>query len=421
LVGLFLESAVRGQGKVLGSPSPRPLPPAATARQRGESDGREKWFPSRQFSRRPGWRLRWSRALPLPGGEGRGEGEGSDQRPTPSFCVGARGTPGCMDLRLCRRFLTPVLAARAFLLLPRAVFLLNSVVRFQKITIVGVGLLGGSLGLALRKRRLAGEVVGYVRRAASVVECRKAGAVDRATQDLQAAVSGADVIVLCTPLSRMRPLVRQLLPAVKPGAIITDVGSVKAGVIRELESMITRAGARFVGSHPMAGAEKSGVSAARADLFADAACVVTPTPRTLPGARRAVEGLWKAVGGRVLRLDPETHDLLVSRSSHLPHITAAALSSLVLNPALPKAQALLCANGFRDTTRIASGSIEMWRDIALANRRNLARALDGLITDLRKFQQALKAADQARITRFLRQAKHRRDGWSARGGALSTE
>jgi len=298
---------------------------------------------------------------------------------------------------------------------------LFSRVPFRKITIVGVGLLGGSIGLAIKRRRLAGEVAGYVRRAASVAECKKYKAVDSATRDLRAAVEDADLIILCTPLAQMRELVKEMIPAVKRGAIVTDVGSVKATVVRDVESLIQKSGAHFIGSHPMAGAEKTGVSAARASLFENAVCVVTPTRRSNPVALQKVEKFWKGIGGRVLRLRPDIHDQLVSRSSHLPHVIAATLANAVLNPAHPKAQAGLCANGFRDTTRIASGSPEMWRDIALANRKNLDRALGAFIGDLQKLQRALKAADAKAITKFFELARQRRDSWCAQCASPSPE
>ena len=179
-------------------------------------------------------------------------------------------------------------------------------------------------------------MVGFVRRAASVAECEGLGAVDLATLDLQRAVEGAELIVLCTPIAQMRPLVEQMLPALKPGAIVTDVGSVKGSVVRDLEALVAKAGAHFVGSHPMAGAEKMGVAAARADLFVGAVCVVTPTRKSNPAAVRKVEQLWKSVGARLLRLTPEAHDDLVSRSSHLPHVVAAQLANLILSPEHPK-------------------------------------------------------------------------------------
>lgn len=294
-------------------------------------------------------------------------------------------------------------------------------VHFRKITIVGVGLLGGSLGLAVKKRRLGGEVAGYVRRAASIAECKAAGAVDSCTQDLQQAVAGADLIVLCTPLAQMLPLLKEMRTAIKRGAIITDVGSVKANVVKELESLVAKTGAHFVGSHPMAGAEKTGVAAARMDLFENAACVVTPTHKSNRAALKKLENFWKAVGARVIKLSPDLHDELVSRSSHLPHVAAATLANLILDPKHPKSQPLLCANGFRDTTRIASGSPEMWRDIALANRKNLGQSVATLIRDLQKFQAVLSKADSKATQKFFEQAKRRRDAWCARCASPSPE
>jgi prephenate dehydrogenase len=297
----------------------------------------------------------------------------------------------------------------------------TAAVRWKKITLVGVGLLGGSLGLALKQRRLAGSVVGFVRRAASVKECERCRAVDRATRDLEEAAGGADLVVLCTPLAQMPALVLHLRPALKEGAVVTDVGSVKGTVVGDLEPLVAQAGGAFIGSHPMAGAEKTGVTAARSDLFVNAVCVVTPTPRSEPGALRAVEHLWKSVGARLLRLTPEAHDQWVSRTSHLPHVMAAQLANFVLGPEHPKAQTLLCANGFRDTTRIASGSPEMWRDIALANRENLLEALAAFGAGLKDFRRVLQSGDAARITRFFEDAKQRRDRWAQQAGSPSPE
>jgi prephenate dehydrogenase len=284
-------------------------------------------------------------------------------------------------------------------------------VQFRKITIIGVGLLGGSIGLAARKFRLAGEIAGFVRRKKTIVECEKFGATDFATTDLLAAVSNSDLIILCTPLAQMRLLAEQFLPALKADAIVTDVGSVKADVVRELESLVKKVGAHFVGSHPMAGGEKTGVAAARENLFENAVCVLTPTKKTSKTALKKLEEFWKSLGARVLKLPPEQHDLFVSRTSHLPHIIATTLANLVLNPANPKLQSQLCASGFRDTTRIASGSPEMWRDIALSNRKNLAKSLDTFISELQKFQRTLKHSNGNVISKFFETAKARRDAW----------
>ena len=219
----------------------------------------------------------------------------------------------------------------------------------------------------------------------------------------------------------MLPLAKQFLPALKRGAIVTDVGSVKAGIVRELESLVQKSGAHFVGSHPMAGAEKTGVAAARKNLFENAVCVLTPTKKSSAAAVRKLEQFWKLLGARVLKLDAAQHDLLVSRSSHLPHVVAATLANLVLNPASPKTQAKLCANGFRDTTRIASGSPEMWRDIALANRKNISRSVDAFVAELKKFQSALKSGEANALEKIFATAKSRRDNWCAKGGSTSSE
>ncbi|MGI8965555.1 MAG: prephenate dehydrogenase [Limisphaerales bacterium] len=282
---------------------------------------------------------------------------------------------------------------------------------WQKITLVGIGLLGGSLGLAIKQRRLAAKVFGYVRRAASIDECEKLDVVDQATCDLKCAVEDADLIFLCTPLGQMRPLAERMLSALKPGAIITDVGSVKVSVVEELEDLFAGARATFVGSHPMTGGEKMGVSFARADLFQNVVCALTPTPQSPREAIESLENFWAALGAKVLKLTPAAHDDLVSRSSHLPHVVAAELANYILSPVHPKEQATLCANGFRDTTRIASGSPEMWRDIALANRKNLARVLGVFIEDLQEFQLALEKGDHKIVEEFFEKAKQRRDAW----------
>ena len=286
---------------------------------------------------------------------------------------------------------------------------------WRKIALIGVGLLGGSLGLAVKQRRLAGTVEGFVRRESSLAECETLGAVDKARLDLPQTVRDADLVILCTPLAQMRDLAAQMASALTPGALVTDVGSVKGSVVQELEPIIRQAGAHFIGSHPMAGAEKTGVSHARSDLFAKAICVVTPTARAKPELVQRLESFWANIGGVPLRLTPETHDDLISRSSHLPHVVASELSNYVLSPAHAREQAMLCANGFRDTTRIASGSPEMWRDICLANRTNLARVLGVFIEDLQEFQLALEKEDRKTVEEFFEQAKQRRDQWSGQG------
>lgn len=288
---------------------------------------------------------------------------------------------------------------------------------FRKVAIIGVGLLGGSLGLALRQRGLAAQVHGYVRRAASVEECLQTGAADAAGTELAPVVQDADLVVLCTPIGQMGTLAERMVPSLKAGAWVTDVGSVKAPVVTQLEAIYHAAGACFVGSHPMAGSEQTGMAAAKADLFEGSVCVVTPTPRSDATALAQIEQLWGAVGARVMRLSPAKHDAVVARASHLPQAVAATLAGLVLDPEASPEQAQLCAGGFRDTTRIASGSPDMWRDILVANRRSVGQALDGFIAELRQLRRAVAGGDAGQIEEFLRTAKQRRDAWlGARGG-----
>lgn len=300
--------------------------------------------------------------------------------------------------------------------LPRVPF--NRPVAAGHVSILGVGLLGGSLGLALRQRGLAARVTGHVRRAESVAAVLAAGAADAATTDLAAAVRGAGLVVLCTPVAQMGGLVRALAPHLAPGAVVTDVGSVKASVLAAVEAPLHAAGARFVGGHPMAGGEKTGVGAARAGLFDGAVCVVTPTPQTDPAAAEVVRGLWRGVGARVLDLAAEEHDALVARTSHLPHALAFALARYVLDPAAPPWQAQLCATGFRDTTRIAAGSPALWRDILLANRAHVLAALDGLGAQLAELRAAVAAEDAAAVEDFLKEASARRSAWQPPGAGV---
>ena len=292
---------------------------------------------------------------------------------------------------------------------------------FDKVSIVGVGLLGGSLGRALRERKLAARVIGCVRRRESIAECRRSRAVDVATLDFADGVADAGLVVLCTPIAQMLPLFKQLLPHLKHGAIVTDVGSVKGSVVRELESLAAKAGVHFVGSHPMAGSEKTGVLASRSDLYDGAVCIVTPTKHTNHLAAFTVEKLWKSVGARVLRLAPDAHDKLVARTSHLPHLLAASLVNHVLGRNGSAGTGELCATGFRDTTRIASGSPEMWRDIVIANRGNLAKDLEQFIGELRSLQKVIRAGDDKKLAAFFDQAKQRRDVWCNKAGFASPE
>jgi prephenate dehydrogenase len=294
-------------------------------------------------------------------------------------------------------------------------------VHWGKVTIIGVGLLGGSIGLALKQRKLVGEVCGYVRRKSAVQDALRAGAVDRATNDVLEAVSGADLIIVCTPISRMEGMIAQMFPALRKGVVVTDVGSVKAPLVRALSSKIAKTGAHFIGSHPMAGSERGGVGSAHGGLFDGAVCVVTPTSRSPVAAVNKVRRFWNALGSQVLTMDARTHDKLVSRASHLPHLIAALLAGQVLDPRQDKRQAKLCATGFRDTTRVAASSPEMWCDIAMANRRNLIRDLTRFGHQIQSLCRWLAEKDANRVEQLLMNAQQLRGDWDHRKASNSQE
>jgi prephenate dehydrogenase len=289
------------------------------------------------------------------------------------------------------------------------------------VTLVGVGLLGGSAGLALQKLALARRVVGLVRREASLAECQRLGVAQEVTLDPQPAVAAADLIILGTPVLQMRTLAERIAPFVKRGTVVTDVGSVKERLVADLEPLFAARGAHFVGSHPMAGGEKMGPSAARVDLFQNAVCVVTPTPRSHAPTVRKVEALWRVLGARTMRMPPAVHDLLVARTSHLPHLVAGALAAFVLDPAAPKEQPLLCATGFRDTTRVASGSPEMCRDIVLENRDNLLEVMDAWQQDFKAIRKLVRQGSPEALLRHFQLVKERRDSWLAVNASPSPE
>ena len=279
---------------------------------------------------------------------------------------------------------------------------------FQKITLIGVGLLGGSVGLAAKQRGLAARVCGLVRRKESIAECLAAGVVDEATMDIAEAVDGADLVILCTPVGRMGELAAALKPHLAADAIVTDVGSVKASVVAAVEPVLPQ----FVGSHPLCGSEKAGVAFARADLFAGAVCAVTPTEASDATTVETISKFWTALGSRVVNLTAADHDSIVARTSHLPHVLASALVNAVL--ASPRAgEPDFLGTGFRDTTRLASGEAGMWRDIALDNAEAIAAALEDLQSEIGRLKTALSEKDAAALEKFFAEGQSARDDWLA--------
>jgi prephenate dehydrogenase len=274
----------------------------------------------------------------------------------------------------------------------------------KRLSVLGIGLLGGSLGLAVKKLSKHCSVAGYARKSETLRTARDMGAIDEGYADAAAAVRGADLVVLCTPVGVLCNLLDEIWPALEPGAVVTDVGSTKRTLVSHAAS---RGYSTFVGSHPMAGSEKQGVQHARADLYEGALCITTPDNRTQPEALEKVESFWKLLSMRVQRLTPEAHDRLIGDVSHLPHAIAAALVHAQPNEALA-----LAGKGFLDTTRIAGGDAGLWRDILLDNRDNLRAGLGRLRQDLDRLLLLLERSDSEGLRAWLESAAKRREGLS---------
>jgi prephenate dehydrogenase len=236
----------------------------------------------------------------------------------------------------------------------------------KRLTILGVGLLGGSIGLALKAAGSAAHVVGYGHRRSTLDTALKMGAIDEAATSAEASVKDSDWVILATPVGLFEHLLQQIAPALSANAIVTDVGSTKRSIVRQAESTL-RGTVHFIGSHPMAGSEKRGVEFAKPDLFTGARCILTPTRQSDPAALAAVEAFWQSLGSKTVQMSPEDHDRHICDISHLPHAIAAALVAMQSEEALP-----LAGQGFLDTTRIAGGDGGLWRDIFIDNRDNVA-------------------------------------------------
>lgn len=275
---------------------------------------------------------------------------------------------------------------------------------FGVVAIVGPGLIGGSIGLALKARGLAQSVIGVVRSQDSAGRAMKAGVVDRAELDLAAAAAEADLTIVCTPVADVPGHCQQAAAAARPGSILTDAGSTKELLVAEVEKSLAGSDAHFVGSHPLAGDHKSGPESARADLLAGRVVVVTPTDRTDAHALARVAELWTALGARVEQMSPAEHDAALARTSHAPHVVATALAT-----ATPEDLLGLTGGGWRDATRIAAGSPTLWRDILLDNPQATLAALDAFTEQLGRLQQAIADHDRDAIYRCLEEGKLRRD------------
>ncbi len=296
---------------------------------------------------------------------------------------------------------------------------------FDKLVIFGVGLIGGSLARALRERSgtepRVGRVVGVGRTRASAERARALGVVDDVAAlendaELAAALAGADLVLLAAPVAQTQPLLERIAPFLDARTIVTDAGSTKSDVVAAARAALGARAAQFVPGHPIAGRESSGVEAALPDLYVGRNVVLCPLPENAPGDVARIDALWHATGARVSTMSHEQHDRVFASVSHLPHLLSFALVERILNAPDAALKFAFAAGGFRDFTRIAASSPEMWRDVCLANRDALVEELDGYTAVLAQLRAAIVAGDGATLEAVFARSREARTQWQERGG-----
>ena len=279
--------------------------------------------------------------------------------------------------------------------------------QFKRIAIIGMGLIGGSIGLNIKKRCPRTEIVGVTAHKKTMRAALRHGACERGTLDATEAVEGDDLVIIATPVDRILGTLKEIIPYVKKGCIITDVGSVKGAIVSDAER-ITGKRANFIGAHPMAGSEKRGIDEARIDLFKGTPCVITRTKRSSRESLKKVAAFWKGMGSDIYVLSPEVHDEHISNISHLVHIAASALC-LATNTSSLK----FASSGFRDTTRIASSNPALWIPILMSNRLNVSRDLKRYTETLVELNKIMARNDKSRLKKKLLRAKVIREQFKA--------
>lgn len=269
---------------------------------------------------------------------------------------------------------------------------------FNKVAIIGVGLIGGSIALCLKERRLAKEVIGVSRRRKTLWLTKKSGAIDIGSRDLNI-IKDADLVILATPVNTMLKLSPAVSKIIGPDCIVSDVGSTKKEIVSKLEKIFPC----YVGAHPLAGSEKQGVINARPDIFKDSLCILTPTKNTKHRALDKMKSFWSELGARVVFLAPDTHDKILSFVSHLPHILAFSLIDII-----PRGYLKFGSTGLKDTTRIAASDSQLWTDIFLSNQKNMLKAIDCFKKNLDRIKSAINKKDRELLGKILKEAKKKR-------------
>lgn len=277
------------------------------------------------------------------------------------------------------------------------------------LTIIGVGLIGGSLARALRKAKLVNRVTGCNRNEDSLKKAIELDVIDDYSLTIDEAVAGADVVVIGTPLSTTEKLLPQIVSSLKADAVLTDVGSAKGSVVNAARKVMGDKFPRFVPGHPIAGTEQSGVEASFAELFIDHRVILTPLPETDPGAHQLIVDMWQAVGADVINLDVKHHDDVLAATSHLPHMLAYALVDCLAGMQEREEIFKYAAGGFADFTRIASSSPEMWHDICFSNKEALLNSLDSFSLHIDQIKKAIEKSDSQQLLAIFKRAKQARD------------
>lgn len=289
-----------------------------------------------------------------------------------------------------------------FLYLKFPAYTTNSYMQFGTICIIGPGLIGGSIGLGLKKRNLAKTIIGVGHRASSLENAIKMHAIDIGLLNEKEAVKDADIVILATSVNTIIDTGKKIIPFMKTNAILTDVGSTKKYIVERLTHDM-RKDITFVGAHPIAGSEQRGVEFATPDLFEGCTCIITPSDHTTPEIE-TISQLWRFLGAKIKFLSPEQHDEILAFVSHLPHLAASCLINTI------NAEYLVCgASGLRDTTRVASGDPELWFDIFCQNRENVIKSIDRFMVELGEFRNDLLNKNNAKILDRLKDAKLSRD------------
>ncbi|MGQ9570041.1 MAG: prephenate dehydrogenase [Thermodesulfovibrionales bacterium] len=278
---------------------------------------------------------------------------------------------------------------------------------FRKITVIGVGLIGASFALAMKKYKLCDHITGNGRRFENLQKAKDMKIIDSFELDPARACNDSDLILFATPVGSFLEIAERIRNSLKSSAIVTDVGSVKGRLVTDMEALMPR-DVSFIGGHPIAGSNRSGIDTARAEIFMEAKCIITPTEKTPKPALDKVVYIWKTFGSIVELIDPEEHDKIYAAVSHLPHFIAYAIVNTVGD--LDSSYLKFAGQGFMGTTRIASSSPELWRDICILNKENLLNTIDIFKNNLERLSQYLRDSDSKSIEKEFKKARKLREG-----------